>query len=120
MSYCQCGGLRGGEMKHGPLAVIDENFPSIVIAPRDSVYEKTLSNMQEIKARRGKIIAVVEDGDTEAAQLADDVIFIPKTLEPLSPLLTVIPLQMLAYQIAVLGGKDVDKPRNLAKSVTVE
>jgi glucosamine--fructose-6-phosphate aminotransferase (isomerizing) len=120
ISYIHSEGYPAGEMKHGPLAVIDEGFPSVVIVPRDSVYEKTLSNMQEIKARRGKIIAVVEEGDTEAARLADDVIFIPKTLEPLSPLLAVIPLQMLAYQIAVLGGKDVDKPRNLAKSVTVE
>lgn len=120
ISYVHAEGYPAGEMKHGPIAVIDKNFPSVVIAMRDSVYDKTLSNMQEIKARRGKIIAVCEAGDKETGNHADEVIFVPKVAESISPILTVIPLQLFAYHMAVSRGADVDKPRNLAKSVTVE
>jgi glucosamine--fructose-6-phosphate aminotransferase (isomerizing) len=107
-------------MKHGPIAMICKDFPSIFIVPQDSVYEKTISGMQEIKARDGKIIAVATQGDKEVKRIADDVIYIPKTLEMLTPILSVIPLQLFAYYLAVGKGLDVDKPRNLAKSVTVE
>jgi len=120
ISYVHAEGYSSGEMKHGPLALIDENFPSIFIAPRDSVYKKTVSNMEEIKARGGQIIAIATEGDKLIEKLADDVIYIPKTLELTSPLLSIIPLQLFAYYMAVLRGCDVDKPRNLAKSVTVE
>jgi glucosamine--fructose-6-phosphate aminotransferase (isomerizing) len=120
ISYVHAEGYPSGEMKHGPIALIDKNFPSIFIAPRDSVYEKNISGMQEIKARRGPIIAVATVGDESIKKLADDVIYIPKTLEMLTPLLSVIPLQLLAYYVGTLKGYDVDKPRNLAKSVTVE
>ncbi len=120
LSYIHAEGAASGEIKHGPLAMIDENFPAFFICPEDSVYEKNLSNMQEIKARRGKIIAVATLGDEEIKKVADDVIYIPKTLEMLSPLLTVIPLQLFAYYFAVNLGLDIDKPRNIAKSVTVE
>lgn len=120
ISYAHAEGCGAGEMKHGPIAMIDEHFPSIVLAPRDSVYEKTISNIEEIKARRGPVIAVATEGDIAIRDLADDVIFIPKTLEMLTPLLTVLPLQFFAYYFGVLKGCDVDKPRNLAKSVTVE
>jgi len=120
ISYVHAEGYASGEMKHGPIALIDKNFPSFFIAPRDSVYEKNLSGMQEIKARGGKIIAIATAGDKEIKKLADDVIYIPKTLEMLTPLLSVVPLQLFAYYVGVLKGLDVDKPRNLAKSVTVE
>ncbi|MDO8529499.1 MAG: glutamine--fructose-6-phosphate transaminase (isomerizing) [bacterium] len=120
ISYVHAEGYPSGEMKHGPIALIDKYFPSVFIAPRDSVYEKNLSGMQEIKARSGKIIAIATEGDKEIKKLADDVIYIPKTLEMLTPLLSVIPLQLLAYYVGVQKGLDVDKPRNLAKSVTVE
>ncbi len=120
ISYVHAEGYGAGEMKHGPLALIDEAFPTVAIVPHDSVYEKMLSNIQEIKARKGKVIAVATVGDTSVAQLCDDVVYIPKTLEMLSPLLTVIPLQLFAYHFAVLKGNNVDRPRNLAKSVTVE
>ncbi len=120
ISYSHAEGYSAGEMKHGPIALIDENFPSIFIAPRDSVYEKMLGNMEEIKARNGKIIAIATEGDANVKKIADDVIYIPKTLELTSPLLSIIPLQLFAYYMAVLRGCDVDKPRNLAKSVTVE
>jgi len=120
ISYVHAEGYPSGEMKHGPIALIDKNFPSIFIAPRDSVYEKNMSGMQEIKARGGRIIAIATKGDKEIAKLADDVIYIPKTLEMLTPLLSVIPLQLFAYYVGVGKGLDVDKPRNLAKSVTVE
>lgn len=120
ISYVHAEGSGAGEMKHGPIAMIDKNFPSIFIAPRDSVYEKMVSNMEEIKARGGPIIAVLTSGDKKAAVLADDVIYIPKTLEMLTPLLSVVPLQLFAYYSGVLRGCDVDRPRNLAKSVTVE
>ncbi len=120
ISYVHAERYPTGEMKHGPIALISKNFPSIFIAPRDSVYEKNISGMQEIKARGGKIIAIATKGDKEIKKLADDVIYIPKTLEMLTPLLSVVPLQLFAYYVGTLKGFDVDKPRNLAKSVTVE
>ena len=120
ISYVHAEGYPSGEMKHGPIALIDKNFPSIFISPKDSVYEKNLSGMQEIKARGGKIIAIATVGDKEIKKLADDVIYIPKTLEMLTPLLSVVPLQLFAYYVGISKGLDVDKPRNLAKSVTVE
>ena len=107
-------------MKHGPIALIDKHVPSVVIIPFDALYEKTLSNLQVVKARQGPIIAIATEGDKQIARHADDVIYIPATIEPLFPLLAVLPLQLLAYHIAVARGCDVDKPRNLAKSVTVE
>jgi glucosamine--fructose-6-phosphate aminotransferase (isomerizing) len=112
--------LPAGEMKHGTIALIDEYFPSIVIAPEDSVYEKTKSNIEQIKARGGNIIIVTTEGNTELERFSDDVIYIPKTLEMLTPILATVPLYLLAYHIAKLKGHDIDKPRNLAKSVTVE
>ncbi|QQG44957.1 MAG: glutamine--fructose-6-phosphate transaminase (isomerizing) [Candidatus Sungiibacteriota bacterium] len=120
ISYAHAEGYGAGEMKHGSIALIDENFPSLFIAPHDSVYEKMISNMEEVKARRGPVIAVATEGDKKIRELADDVIYIPKTLEMLTPLLSVIPLQLFAYHFGVLRGCDVDRPRNLAKSVTVE
>jgi glucosamine--fructose-6-phosphate aminotransferase (isomerizing) len=107
-------------MKHGPIALVEEGVPVIVIATDSSVYDKVISNIQEIKARRGRVIAVVTRGDTQVVNLADSVIEVPPTIEYLNPLLSVIPLQLLAYHIAVNKGLDVDQPRNLAKSVTVE
>jgi glutamine---fructose-6-phosphate transaminase (isomerizing) len=120
ISYVHAEGYASGEMKHGPIALIDKNFPSVFVAPRDSVYEKNISGMQEIKARSGKIITIATKGDKEIRKHSDDVIYIPKTLEMLTPLLAVIPLQLMAYYVGVSKGYDVDKPRNLAKSVTVE
>lgn len=120
VSYVHAEGYGAGEMKHGPLAMIDSNFPSVVIVPSDSMYEKVVSTIQEIKARRGPVIAVAMAGNKEIAKLADDVIYIPETLEMLTPILSVIPLHLFAYYVGVLRGYDVDKPRNLAKSVTVE
>jgi len=120
ISYIHAEGFPSGEMKHGAIALIDENFPALVIIPVDSVYEKNYSNLQEIKARGGQIIAVATPGDERIKQAADEVIYIPKTLEMLTPILASIPLQLFAYHMAVLNGRDVDKPRNLAKSVTVE
>ena len=108
------------EMKHGPIALIDENMPIIVVAVNKGHYDKTVSNIQEIKARKGKVIAVVTKGDVTVKALADHVIEVPETLECLSPLLTTIPLQLFSYHAAVLLDKNVDQPRNLAKSVTVE
>ena len=107
-------------MKHGPIALVEPRTPSVFIAPRNSVYDKTMANIEEVKARKGPVIVVASEGDTEIVKRADAAILIPNTLECLQPLLTVIPLQLLAYHIAVLRGCDVDKPRNLAKSVTVE
>jgi glucosamine--fructose-6-phosphate aminotransferase (isomerizing) len=120
ISYIHAEGYGAGEMKHGPIALIDEKFPTIAIAPTDSVYQKMVSNMEEIKARKGKIIAIATEGNEEIKKIADDVIYIPKTLEMLTPIISVIPLQLFAYHMGVLKGCDVDKPRNLAKSVTVE
>ena len=107
-------------MKHGPIALIDENMPVFVIATNKSAYEKIVSNIQEVKARKGVVIAVVTEGDETIKQLADYSIEIPETIEPFTPLLSVVPLQLLAYHMAVLRGCNVDQPRNLAKSVTVE
>jgi len=120
ISYLHAEGVAGGELKHGPIALIDESFPTLAICPLDSVYQKMISNIQEIKAREGKVIAVATQGDKDIKKIADDVIYIPKTLEMLTPMLSVIPLHLFAYYIAVLLGHDVDKPRNLAKSCTVE
>ena len=120
ISYIHAEGYPAAEMKHGPIALIDENMPIVVIATKKGHYEKVVSNIQEIKSRKGKIIGIVTEGDVDVRQLADHVIEVPETLESLSPLLTTIPLQLLSYHIAVLLGKNVDQPRNLAKSVTVE
>ncbi len=120
ISYIHAEGYPAAEMKHGPIALIDENMPIVVIATKYGHYKKIVSNIQEIKSRKGKIIGIVTKGDTQVKALADHVIEIPETLELLSPLLTTIPLQLLSYHIAVLLGKNVDQPRNLAKSVTVE
>ncbi len=120
ISYIHAEGYPAAEMKHGPIALIDENMPVVFIAVKDSVYEKVLSNMEEVKARRGKIISVVTEADEKVKKLSDHIIQIPQTFDLLMPILTVIPLQLLAYHIAVLRGCDVDQPRNLAKSVTVE
>ena len=120
ISYIHAEGYPAAEMKHGPIALIDDDMPVIFIATKDDVYEKVVSNIQEVKARGGKLIAIVTEGDTEAANLADHVIEIPRCVDSLAPLLSVVPLQLLSYRIAVLRGCDVDQPRNLAKSVTVE
>lgn len=120
ISYIHAEGYPAAEMKHGPIALIDENMPIVVIATKKGHYEKVVSNIQEIKARKGKIIGIVTEGDVDVRALADHVIEVPETLESLSPLLTTIPLQLLSYHIAVMLGKNVDQPRNLAKSVTVE
>lgn len=120
ISYIHAEGYPAAEMKHGPIALIDENMPIIVLAPQTQHYEKVLSNIEEVKSRKGRIVAVVTEGDEEISKLAEYVIQIPETIEPFTPILSVIPLQLLAYHIAVLRGCDVDQPRNLAKSVTVE
>ena len=120
ISYIHAEGYPAAEMKHGPIALIDENMPVVFLCIQDSAYDKILSNMEEVRARKGKIIAVASEGDTRVAEKADHVIYIPRTEEMLYPLLTVLPLQLLAYYIAVERGCDVDQPRNLAKSVTVE
>ncbi|MDG1373919.1 MAG: glutamine--fructose-6-phosphate transaminase (isomerizing) [Flavobacteriaceae bacterium] len=120
ISYIHAEGYPAAEMKHGPIALIDENMPIAVIATKFGHYEKVVSNIQEIKSRKGKIIAVVTKGDTQVREIADHVIEVPESLELLSPLLTAIPLQLLSYHIAVMLDKNVDQPRNLAKSVTVE
>lgn len=120
ISYIHAEGYPAAEMKHGPIALIDEEMPIVVIATRDKIYEKVVSNIQEIKARKGRIIAIVNEGDTQVANMVDYVIEIPEIAPELEPLLTVVPLQLLSYYIAVCKGKDVDQPRNLAKSVTVE
>lgn len=120
ISYIHAEGYPAAEMKHGPIALIDENMPVVFICTRDGAYEKIKSNMAEVKARRGRIIAVATEGDDEIERLADAVVRIPQTLDPLVPLLSVVPLQLLAYYVAVARGCNVDQPRNLAKSVTVE
>jgi len=120
IAYIHAEGYAAGEMKHGPIALIDSAFPTMAIVPEDSSYEKIASNIQEIRARDGRVIAVTTAGNTRLSSLVDDVIIVPHTLDPVMPLLTVIPLQLFAYHCAVLRGCDVDKPRNLAKSVTVE
>jgi glucosamine--fructose-6-phosphate aminotransferase (isomerizing) len=120
ISYIHAEGYPAAEMKHGPIALIDDKMPVVVIAPKQGHYDKVVSNIQEIKSRSGKIIAIVTKGDTQVKELADHVIEIPETSDALSPLLTTIPLQLLSYHIAVMRGCNVDQPRNLAKSVTVE
>ncbi|HFD04754.1 MAG TPA: glutamine--fructose-6-phosphate transaminase (isomerizing) [Firmicutes bacterium] len=120
ISYIHAEGYPAAEMKHGPIALIDENMPVIFIATKDSIYEKVINNIEEVKARKGKVIAIGTKGDRKLAQLADYVIYIPETIDVLTPILTVIPLQLMAYYAAVLNGCNVDQPRNLAKSVTVE
>jgi glucosamine--fructose-6-phosphate aminotransferase (isomerizing) len=120
ISYIHAEGYPAAEMKHGPIALIDEEMPIVVIATKKGHYEKVVSNIQEIKSRKGKIIAIVTEGDTTVKSMADHVIEVPETFEAFTPLLTTIPLQLLSYHIAVMLGKNVDQPRNLAKSVTVE
>lgn len=120
ISYIHAEGYPAAEMKHGPIALVDNMMPVLFIATHHEGYEKIISNMQEVKARGGRIIAVVTEGDTEVSKIADQCISVPQTLAPLAPLLSVIPLQLLAYHIAVEKGLNVDMPRNLAKSVTVE
>jgi len=120
ISYIHAEGYPAAEMKHGPIALIDENMPVIVIATNMSAHDKIVSNIQEVKARKGKVIAIINEGDTTIKDIADYVIEIPSTDEPLTPLLSVVPLQLLSYHIAMMRGCDVDQPRNLAKSVTVE
>lgn len=120
ISYIHAEGYPAAEMKHGPIALIDEEMPVVVIAPKSKQYEKIVSNIQEVKARNGKVIAVINKGDKDIAEMADHVIEVEETIEEFSPLLTTIPLQLLSYHIAVLRGCNVDQPRNLAKSVTVE
>ncbi|MDH3796797.1 MAG: SIS domain-containing protein, partial [Flavobacteriaceae bacterium] len=120
ISYIHAEGYPAAEMKHGPIALIDDQMPVVVIATKKGHYEKVVSNIQEIKSRHGKIIAVVTEGDEQVRDLADHVIEVPETFESLTPLLTTIPLQLLSYHIAVMRDCNVDQPRNLAKSVTVE
>jgi glucosamine--fructose-6-phosphate aminotransferase (isomerizing) len=127
ISYIHAEGYPAGEMKHGPNALIDEELPVVVLATRDPsqaesriLYEKTISNIQEVKAREGIVIAIVTEGDDEASKLADHAIHIPASSELLLPILEIVPMQLLAYHVAVRRGCDVDQPRNLAKSVTVE
>ncbi|HZM15326.1 MAG TPA: glutamine--fructose-6-phosphate transaminase (isomerizing) [Candidatus Krumholzibacteria bacterium] len=120
ISYVHAEGYPAAEMKHGPIALIDENMPVVVIATRDSGYRKIVGNVEEVKARKGRIIAVVTEGDTDIVKKADHTLIVPETLSLLTPILSVVPLQLLAYHIAVMRGCDVDRPRNLAKSVTVE
>jgi glucosamine--fructose-6-phosphate aminotransferase (isomerizing) len=120
ISYIHAEGYAAGEMKHGPIALITPKMPTVAILPKDDMYEKMISNIQEIKSRKGPVIAIVTEGDKEIAEIADDIIEIPRTLDFLNPILSVIPCQLLAYYCASLLNCDIDKPRNLAKSVTVE
>lgn len=120
ISYIHAEGMPSAEMKHGPIALIDDGMPVVVVATRNSQYEKVLSNIEEVRTRGGHVIAVATEGDTAIADLCEDVFYVPDVPEVLQPMLTVVPLQLLAYHAAVLRGKDVDRPRNLAKSVTVE
>jgi glucosamine--fructose-6-phosphate aminotransferase (isomerizing) len=120
ISYVHAEGYPAAEMKHGPIALIDKDMPSVVLAIKDSIYEKVISNIQEVKARGGSVIAIATEGDLDIERYARHVIYIPKTISMLSPLLSVIPLQLLAYHIAAIRGCEIDQPRNLAKSVTVE
>lgn len=120
LSYIHAEGCGAGEMKHGPIAMIDEHFPTVALAPKDSVYEKNISNIQEIRARKGPIIAIATEGDTAIEELAEDVVYIPKTLDMFTPILAVAPLHLFSYYVAREKGLNPDRPRNLAKSVTVE
>ena len=119
LSYVHAEAYGAGEMKHGPLALIDKDFPTMAIAPRDSVYEKVISNIEEIKTRGGPLIAIATEGDERIGRLADHVLYIPETHEALSPFLTASILQLFAYYVALDRGCDIDTPRNLAKSITV-
>ncbi|MHC4182240.1 MAG: SIS domain-containing protein, partial [Planctomycetota bacterium] len=120
ISYIHAEGYPAAEMKHGPIALVDKDMPVVFIATKDKVYKKILSNIEEIRTRGGKVIAIASEGDSEISGIVDHVFYIPETIDALTPILSVIPLQLLAYHIAVMRGCDVDKPRNLAKSVTVE
>jgi glucosamine--fructose-6-phosphate aminotransferase (isomerizing) len=120
ISYIHAEGYPAAEMKHGPIALVDEQTPSVFLMPRGPIFDKVMSNLMEIKARGGPVIAIVNEGEEEVSAFADEVIEVPEVPEYLQPLVTVVPLQLLAYHIALLRGCDVDKPRNLAKSVTVE
>jgi glucosamine--fructose-6-phosphate aminotransferase (isomerizing) len=120
ISYIHAEGYPAAEMKHGPIALVDEETPSVFLVPRGQVFDKVMSNLEEVRARGGPVIAVACEGDEEVAERADDVIFVPQVPDYLQPFVTAVPLQLLAYHIALLRGCDVDKPRNLAKSVTVE
>ncbi len=120
LSYIHAEGCGAGEMKHGPIAMVDENFPTMAIIPQDSMYDKMTSNIQQIKARKGPVVAIATEGDTEIAKLVDDVIYVPQTIEMLSPILNVVPLHLFSYYFALAKGHNPDRPRNLAKSVTVE
>jgi glucosamine--fructose-6-phosphate aminotransferase (isomerizing) len=120
VSYIHAEGYPAAEMKHGPIALISPEMPVVFIATRDRAYGKILTNIEEVKARGGRIIAIATEGDSTIKDKVDHVFYIPQTIDPLVPVLSVVPLQLLAYHIAVMKGCDVDKPRNLAKSVTVE
>jgi glucosamine--fructose-6-phosphate aminotransferase (isomerizing) len=120
ISYIHAEGYPAGEMKHGPIALIDENMPVVAVATHTPVYDKVASTLQEVKARDGKLIVICDEHDDQMKAMADDYIEVPWTIEPLQPILTVVPTQLLAYYIALRRGCDVDQPRNLAKSVTVE
>jgi glucosamine--fructose-6-phosphate aminotransferase (isomerizing) len=120
ISYIHAESIGAGELKHGPISLISEFMPSIFLVPKDGLREKNISNMKEVKARHGKIIAICTAGDSEIAEIADDVLEIPETLPLLTPFLIIIPLQLFAYHCALSLGRDIDQPRNLAKSVTVE
>ena len=120
ISYIHAEGYPAAEMKHGPIALVDQDMPIVFIATHHKLYEKIISNMQEVKSRKGRILAIVTEGDEHVREIADNVIEIPKTENCLVPLLSVVPLQILAYYVAVDKGLNVDMPRNLAKSVTVE
>lgn len=120
ISYIHAEGYPAAEMKHGPIALVDQDMPIVFLATHHQLYEKIISNMQEVKSRNGRILAVVTEGDQQVKEIADNVLGVPRTLNALVPLLSVVPLQLLAYYVAVDKGLDVDMPRNLAKSVTVE
>jgi glutamine---fructose-6-phosphate transaminase (isomerizing) len=120
ISYIHAEGYPAGEMKHGPIALIDREMPVIMLAPRDGLFEKVVSNIEQIRARRGRVLAIGVEGDAQLVALADDTVLVPAAPELLQPVLTTIPLQLLAYELAVWRGNDVDQPRNLAKTVTVE
>ena len=120
ISYIHAEGYAAGEMKHGPIALIDEHMPVVVIANQSPVYDKVVSNLEQVRSREGNVIAVASEGDTEIAEKANEVIYVPDLGEHLTSILVTVPLQLLAYHVAVLKGTDVDQPRNLAKSVTVE
>jgi glucosamine--fructose-6-phosphate aminotransferase (isomerizing) len=120
LSYIHAEGYPAGEMKHGPISLIDENMPIVALVPQDDLYEKMLSNISEARARGGKVIAIATEGDGHIAEIADEVVYVPRASSLVTPMLLAVPMQLLAYHIAVRRGCDVDQPRNLAKTVTVE